>query len=74
MNKLHAAPARPLTSREIAKIISGLVGSLAQWCEPAEIEAAFAHFHEHAERYSEAWRVVHRTAKSADVSLTVDGQ
>lgn len=55
---LSPDPARPLTSREIAKIISGVVGSLAEWCDPAEIEKAFEHFHENADLYREVWRRV----------------
>lgn len=56
---LDTRPARPLTSREIAKLISAQLGALAEWCEPKEIEAAMGHFHEHAETYAKAWRDVH---------------
>lgn len=60
---VHAAqltrqPARPLTSREIARIISGLVGGLAQWCSPTEITAALDHLHQHRATYLEMWRRV----------------
>ena len=43
--------ARPLTSREISKIISGVYGSLLEWCELSEIEYAFNHFAQHKETY-----------------------
>lgn len=57
---LHPDSARPLTSREIAKIVSSLLGGLAEFCEPSEICDAMAHFHDHAQAYEFAWREIHR--------------
>lgn len=53
---LSPQPARPLTSREIARILSGLLGGLAAWCSPTEIVAALDHLHENRAYYLEAWR------------------
>lgn len=60
---LDTRPAKPLTSREIAKVIASVCGGLAQWCDPADIEAAFGHFHQHADTYKKAWLFVHDAAK-----------
>lgn len=53
---LSTEPARPLTSREIAKIISGTLGGLAAWCSPDELLAAIDHLHEHRAYYLKVWR------------------
>lgn len=57
---LDSEPARPLSSREIAKIVSGILGTLAEFCEPSDICDAMAHFHDHAQTYEKAWREIHR--------------
>lgn len=48
---LHHDPARPLTSREISKVISSMLFGLAEWCDPKEIIDAINHFHEHIDTY-----------------------
>lgn len=57
---LHPDYARALTSREIAKVISGLLGSFAEFCEPSEICDAMSHFHDYADRYRDAWVEIHQ--------------
>lgn len=47
--------ARPLTSREIAKAISGLLGGLSSFCHPRAIADALDHFNEHRETYMRSW-------------------
>lgn len=43
--------ARPLNSREIAKIISAVLGGFVSWCDPEEIMAAIDHIHANREGY-----------------------
>lgn len=47
--------ARPLTSREIAKAISGLLGGLSSFCHPRAIADALDHFNNHRDAYMRAW-------------------
>ena len=37
---LDPRPVAPLTSREIAKLIGGMIGTLGSWCDWKEIRAA----------------------------------
>jgi len=37
---LDPEPARPLTSREISKILGAFLGGLCDWCEPKEVRDA----------------------------------
>ena len=54
---LDPRPARPLTSREIAKLIAALLGSLCgAWCDPKEVMAALDHFAEHRDSYEAQFR------------------
>jgi len=62
--KLNTEPARPLTSREIAKVLAGVLGTLAGWCDPADIETAMNHFYTHAEAYRKQWRMTHALSAS----------
>jgi len=43
--------ARPLTSREIAKVVSVVFFGFTSWCEIEDIAAAMDHFAEHVETY-----------------------
>lgn len=49
---LDERPARPLTSREINKVLGGVVGSLAEWCEREDIWAALEFFLAHKDEYN----------------------
>jgi len=62
---LNTEAARPLTSREIAKILSSVLGGLAEWCEPLEIMRALRHFDEHEETYIRAFIKIHEKARNA---------
>lgn len=76
MVPIDRKPARPLTSREIAKIVSGLLGGLAGWCDPDDIAAAIEHFHENRELYLQTWRQSQkmiRDAQAAAESQNPDG-
>lgn len=50
---LDAQPARPLSSREIAKLLSTILGGLASngWCKPDDIIDAIDHIAEYREQY-----------------------
>jgi len=56
---LDTRPARPLTSREIAKLLSGFLCGLAPWCKPSEIESAIRHFGENLPTYRQVWNLMH---------------
>ena len=59
---LDPRPARPMTSREIAKLISGILGSLVQGGTTVDaVLAALDHFHEHREGYEEALTTLRAT-------------
>ena len=62
---LSRDPARPLTSREIAKAVSGLLGGLAAWCDPEEIDRAMEHFQQNRALYLGTWREVNKQAAAA---------
>ncbi len=55
---LHPDPARPLTSREIAKMVSSLLGGLAEYCEVDEIMDALDHFTENRKVYKETFETI----------------
>ena len=71
---LDQRPERPLTSREICKILSGVGGSLAAWCEPAEIVSAFEFFHEHKDAMLKMWQAMHSEIGEAMKNLQQSGQ
>lgn len=56
---LNSDTARPLTSREIAKILAGTLDSLATWCRPTDLVDAIEHLWEHLPKYEQLWEVVH---------------
>lgn len=37
---LDTRPVRPLTSRELASVLGGLLGGVLEWCEPDAVAAA----------------------------------
>jgi len=47
---------RPLTSREIAQLLSAQLGGMAGFCDPDEIAAALDHFTEFRLTYMRLWR------------------
>jgi hypothetical protein len=48
---LDIRPARSLTSREIAKIVSSVFFGFTSWCDIKDIFDAMDHFSEHIEEY-----------------------
>jgi len=48
---LSETPNRPLSSREIATILGGVIGCLATFCETKEIGAALEFIYIHKDRY-----------------------
>lgn len=56
MGNLDPREARPLTSREIAKVISAVLFGFATWCDVKDIESAIDHFSQHSETYKEMIR------------------
>jgi hypothetical protein len=59
--KLSAEPARKLTSRELAKIFSGLIGSLAAWNDVDDVLAAIDHIGENRTIYKKQFELINRT-------------
>ncbi len=55
---LNSAPARPLTSREIAKITSAILSAFVDFCGAQAVTDALDHFIEHREKYIEAWHAL----------------
>jgi hypothetical protein len=54
--RLDPNEARPLTDREIVKIIISTTGGLMTWCETDDIESALDHIAEHLDRYKRYFR------------------
>lgn len=48
---LSVEPNRPLSSREIATILGGVIGCLSTFCEKKEIDAALEFIHVYKDRY-----------------------
>lgn len=67
MNNLNPEPARPLKSREIAKILGSVLGGLAEWCDIEELEAAIDHFSENKESYKDMVQFVKLINQKADI-------
>jgi hypothetical protein len=61
---LSTEPARELTSREIAKIVGGLLGALATWCKPHDIGRVIDHLHENKDVYLGQFRAANEYGKS----------
>jgi len=55
--------ARSLTSREIAKIIAGIMGSLASWCDVDQIFDALDNLHKYREQYRSQFNLMKRLAE-----------
>lgn len=53
---LSPEPARALTSREIAKVISGNLGSFLGWCDPDDIRTAVEHIAANIDNYYSFWK------------------
>jgi hypothetical protein len=62
---LDERPARPLTSREIARAVAGLLGSFATWCDPRDIRDAMSHFYVHADMYRQQWELLHEMGEAS---------
>lgn len=52
---LDRMPARPLTSREVAKIVSGLMAGMIEWCGSKTMIDALDHFIKYRDKYIEIW-------------------
>lgn len=63
---LNKQPARPLTSREIAKIVSGIMTGFIEWCDSEEVIKALDHFIEHRNKYVAIWQNVENKMKRFD--------
>jgi hypothetical protein len=48
---LDTREARPLTSREIAKIVSSVFFGFTSWCDTKDISDAMDHFAKHIKQY-----------------------
>jgi len=57
---LTTRPARPLTDREIAKLLSSILGGLATHCAPENLSSAIRHIHENLETYEAFWEALSR--------------
>lgn len=68
---LDTQPARKLTSRELAKILSGTVGALAEWNDADDIFDALKFFQDHEDGLREVWAQTRRM--SAEI-LKAQGQ
>lgn len=55
---LHPDPARKLTSREITKIVAGVYGSFAGWCDVEDLMEAIKHFHKHRDSYRDMFKAM----------------
>jgi hypothetical protein len=66
---LDSRPARPLTSREIAKVLATVCGGLAGWCDPDDIVDALEHFHQNAEQYREMFKASAKAAVEMEKQL-----
>lgn len=60
---LDTRPAEPLTSRQIAKLISGLLCSLVPECGAETVTNAFNHFVEFQNDYRNQFKEVERMLK-----------
>lgn len=58
MTPLDTRPARRLTSREIAKILSSVIGGICAdgWCRVEDVFAALDHFQEHKIEYVQLFK------------------
>jgi hypothetical protein len=55
---LDPNPARPLTSREIAKVVGAVLGGFVSWCGSAPVIEALAHIVEHQQGYIEEFQFI----------------
>jgi len=55
---LSEEPIRPLKSREIAFIISSLLGGLSQFCDIEEIYEALDHFCRNKDEYKKQLKII----------------
>ena len=53
-------PARPLTSREISKIINAILSGFVDWCGAETVCEVLDHWAEHKEMYQEAFREIEK--------------
>jgi len=76
---LDTRPAEPLTSRQISKLVSGLMTSLVPECGSKAVIDALNHFVEHQQHYEETFKRIEVWAKSQVTTdalneLTKDGE
>jgi hypothetical protein len=71
---LTNAPARELNSREVAKIIAGLMGSLVSWNDVDTVMSGIDHIAKHREAYREQFVQIKRIATEATAKGNFDDQ
>jgi hypothetical protein len=62
--------ARPLTSREIAKIVSAVFFAFTSWCDIKDIFDAMDHFSEHVETY----KLMMKHMEIINKNISISGQ
>lgn len=72
--KLTNTPARELNSREVAKIIAGLMGSLVSWNEVDTVMAGIDHIAKHREAYRSQFVQIKRITTEATSKGNFDDQ
>jgi recombinational DNA repair protein (RecF pathway) len=60
---LDTREARKLTSREIAKLVAGIMTGLIDWCGSKAVCEALNHFVEHQKNYERTFRHVEEVLK-----------
>lgn len=61
---LNELPARTLTSREIAKIVAGVMTGFVDWCGAQPVCDAIDHFVEFGDNYKVAFRELEKSIKA----------
>lgn len=66
---LNRKPARPLTSREIAKVVAAVLGGFVDWCGADPVIEAMNHFIEYHESYIDTWKDMEKLTKKMKSDL-----
>lgn len=53
-------------SRTVAKMLSGLMGSMLPFTEPEQLRDVIIHFHDHLDSYFEEWKNLKRVMNSIE--------
>ncbi len=62
-------PARVLTSREAAKVISAQMSALVSLCEPGALGVVIEHFAEHRDHYVEMFKAVEVQVEAVETAI-----